>query len=112
MEVGKKYRYSPLASPALAGSIYECVYRSNNMACMKLIPSGSLCITYNNSDWKEYKEPKKVYCSVWKYTPNNPSNYQWSISYNDFARYNAVKDAGLRSGFIMIKEWELEYEPS
>ena len=112
MEVGKKYRHSPLASPAPAGPIYECVYKSNNTACMKIIPSGNLCITYNNSNWKEYKEPKKVYCSVWKHNPNSPSNYQWSISSNDFVLYNKTKDCALLSGSVMIKEWELEYEPS
>ena len=65
--------------------------------------------TGNASLKAEYKEPKKVYCSVWRQGSNG---YQWTISDLDSADYNKIKGFYLNAGYVMIKEWELEYEPS
>ena len=68
-----------------------------------MVPS----ISYN--EYVEYKEPKKVYCSVWR---GGSSGYQWTIADLDSADYNKTKGLYLKTGYVMIKEWELEYEPS
>src|SRR5271165_5202104 len=56
--------------------------------------------------YKEYKEPKKVYCSVWK---SQVGDLDFLLYSGEFGEYKRMQERYKQLSYVMYKEWELEY---
>lgn len=71
-------------------------------------PQDEQLLGYGSYDFKHatlVKAKKKIYCSVW----TQASGYVWTVSDTDYQKYMKMVEHYLKSDFILIKDWGLEY---
>lgn len=107
IEVGKIYHNTMSAPndkrvPVFKTDKYLVVETSN-------LPYPIVCDNLDSiyQNWVEVRPKNYVYCSVW-IGPKN--GYEWTLSSKDKLDYTRRKEDYLHSLYVMIKEWELEYE--